>query len=135
MEKAIEEMIRNQVGKAEETLSAAKILIKSDFPDDAISRAYYAIFHAASAVLLAEGITVKSHAALKEMFGLHLVKKGKIEKKYSQILRKLKDDREDSDYDIYTDFSGHEAKIALHDAEQFIKAMKQYLTRSHRLKL
>jgi uncharacterized protein (UPF0332 family) len=105
MEPNVREMILGQIAKAGEKLNAAQVLIKGGFLDDAISRAYYAIFHAASAVLLSEGISVESHSALKDLFGLHFVKPGKIDRKYGRILSKLKDERETGDYDIYTSLS------------------------------
>jgi len=76
MEPNVREMILGQIAKADEKLSAAKSLLKEGFLDDAISRAYYAIFHAASAVLFSERINAESHSALKDMFGLHFVKTG-----------------------------------------------------------
>jgi uncharacterized protein (UPF0332 family) len=81
-------LILAQIEKSQEKLNAAKTLLKDGFIDDAISRAYYSMFHAASAVLLSEGITVESHSALKTMFGLHLVRTGKIDKKFSRWLNK-----------------------------------------------
>lgn len=70
------QLVAAQIAKADEKPAVADSLAKSQHVDDAISRAYYAMFHAASAVLLAEGITVESHQALKTMFGLHLVRCG-----------------------------------------------------------
>lgn len=127
MESNIQEMILGQMAKAEEKLSAAQLLIKEGFVDDAISRAYYAIFHAASAVLLSEGMSVESHRALKEMFGLHFVKTGQIERKYGRLLSKLKDERETGDDDIYTSFEREDAESAVREATEFIAAMKRYL--------
>jgi hypothetical protein len=82
-------LIIAQIEKSTEKLNAAKVLLKDGFVDDAISRAYYSMFHAASAVLLSAGISVESHSALKNMFGLHFVKTGKIDKKFSRWLNKL----------------------------------------------
>ena len=82
-------LIIAQIEKSTEKLNAAKLLLKDGFIDDAISRAYYSMFHAASAVLLSAGISVESHSALKNMFGLHFVKTGKIDKKFSRWLNKL----------------------------------------------
>ncbi len=79
MEPNTSDLIIVQMDKSKEKLDAAKVLLRERFIDDAISRAYYSIFHAGSAVLLAEGITVDSHSALKTMFGLLLVKTGKID--------------------------------------------------------
>jgi len=122
------ELIKGQIKKAEEKLSAAKSLRKDGFQGDAISRAYYAMFHAGSAALLSEGITVESHSALKDMFGLHLVLKGKIDKKYGRWLNKLKDERENGDYDIYTDFDKEDADSAIVQAEEFLAAIKLFLS-------
>jgi len=71
MDPKTKDLIATQIEKSNEKLGAAKTLLREGFIDDAISRAYYSMFHAASAVLLSEGITVESHGALKTMFGLH----------------------------------------------------------------
>ncbi len=121
------------MSKAEEKLQAANTLLKEDFIDDAISRAYYAIFHAASAVLLSEGITVESHSALKTMFGLRFIKAGKIDKKYAKYLSKLKDERENGDYDIFTSFEREDAVEAIEEAKAFVEAMKEFLTKNYQI--
>ncbi|MBI5406446.1 MAG: HEPN domain-containing protein [Nitrospirae bacterium] len=51
--------MKGQIKKAEEKLAAAKSLREDGFQDDAISRAYYVMFHAGSAALL---FTVESHS-------------------------------------------------------------------------
>ncbi len=80
MEPKTSDLIIIQIDKRKEKLDAAKVLLREGFVDDAISRGYYSIFHAGSAVLLAEGITVDSHSALKTMFGLRLIKNGKVDR-------------------------------------------------------
>lgn len=89
------------------------------------------MFHATSAALLAEGISVESHAALKNAFGLHLVKPGKIDKQYARILNRLKDERENGDYDIYTSFEKDDACYDVTEAEKFIAEIKRYLSLHH----
>ncbi len=128
MDQTTAELIKGQIKKAEEKLAAAKSLHDDGFEDDSISRAYYVMFHAGSAALLSEGIAVESHSALKDMFGLHLIMKGKIEKKYGRWLNKLKDERENGDYDIYTDFEKEDADSAIMQAEEFLAAVKRFLT-------
>jgi hypothetical protein len=122
------EMIVGQIGKAEQKLAAARALARDGHLDDAISRAYYAMFHAASAVLLSLGITVDNHSALKAMFGLHLIKTGELDRGYGKSLSRLKDDRENGDYDIFTDFDRKDADKAISDAESFLAEMRRYLT-------
>jgi uncharacterized protein (UPF0332 family) len=122
------EMIVGQMQKAYEKVAAARSLTRSGHHDDAISRAYYAMFHAASAVLLSLGITVDSHSALKAMFGLHLVKTGEIDREYGKSLSRLKDDRENGDYDIFADFDEDDAQKAIGQAQGFVAEMKRYLS-------
>jgi uncharacterized protein (UPF0332 family) len=134
MDPKIQDLIATQIEKSREKLDAAKTLLREGFIDDAISRAYYSMFHAASAVLLSKGITVESHSALKTMFGLHLIKTGKIEKKYGQWLNKLKDERENGDYDIFTSFELEDAKNGVNEAEEFLEEMRKYLIQKHGIK-
>lgn len=126
-------LIVAQLEKSQGKLDAAKALLKGGFVDDAISRAYYSMFHAASAVLLSEGISVESHSALKTMFGLHFVKTAKIDKKFSRWLNKVKDERENGDYDIFTSFEYVDARVDIGEAEAFLVEMKRYLSEHHGL--
>ena len=64
MEPKTIELIVSQISKSKEKLEAAKMLLREGFVDDAISRAYYSMFHAASAALLSEDITVESHSVM-----------------------------------------------------------------------
>lgn len=134
MEPKTSDLIIVQIKKGKEKIDAAKVLLKEGFIDDAISRAYYCMFHAASAVLLAEGITVDSHSALKTMFGLHLIKTAKIDKKYGRWLNRLKDERENGDYDIFTSFNHEDAQESIDEAAEFIEEMMKYLIQNHGLK-
>lgn len=131
MDPKTEDLIAIQIEKSHEKLRAAKVLLQEGFVDDAISRAYYSMFHAASAVLFSEGITVESHSALKTMFGLHLIKTGKIDKKYGRWLNRLKDERENGDYDIFTSFDFGDAENDIKEAEKFLEEMKKYLVQEH----
>ena len=76
-------MNRNMVvaewNRARESLRAAETLTRDGLYADAISRAYYAILHAAKAALHVHDIVAESHPAVRRMFGLHLVKAGEIE--------------------------------------------------------
>ena len=131
MDRPREELIRGQITRAKEKLGAARSLLAAGFADDAISRAYYTLFHAASAVLAAEGIHVESHGALVAMFGLHLVKPGKIARRFGRILSKLKDEREGGDYDIFSGLDSDDAERAVRDAEAFLEEMSRYLRETH----
>ena len=89
-------MNRNMVvaewSRAREALRAAEPLTRERCYADAISRAYYAILHASKAALHVHDVAAESHAAVRRMFGLHLVRSGEIEPEWSAYLVESLDD-------------------------------------------
>lgn len=129
MDKEIQSLLKAHLHKAREKLDTAAILLKDKKFDDVVSRAYYAAFHAAQALLLTEGLTANTHQGLVNLFGLHFAKMGKVDKKYGKYLSNLKDDREDGDYEVYSAIDAEAAQIAVQKAKEFVEAMAQYLKR------
>jgi len=128
LDKKTEELIRGYLAKAEEKLVSVKNLIADGSYDDAVSRAYYAAFHAASALLLSEGLTADTHSGLVNLFGLHFVKSGKFDKKFGKYLSTLKENRENGDYEVFSAIDKETADSASVEAEAFVKEMKRYLS-------
>ena len=129
LDKETQTLIQGYLTKSEEKLKAAHVLQKNRNFDDAVSRAYYAAFHAAQAVLLTEGLRAETHQGLVNLFGLHFVKTGKLDKKFGKFLANLKDDRENGDYEIYSAIDEESARLAVKEAREFLKAMKHYLAK------
>ena len=73
------------------------------------------------------GLTVNTHRGLLNLFGLHFVKTGKIEKKYGKYLANLKDDREAGDYEAFSSIDLETAQRAVNEATEFLSAMEKYL--------
>ncbi|MEK6776662.1 MAG: HEPN domain-containing protein [bacterium] len=119
--------IKAELRRAEKSLRAAHLLFEDDLLEDALSRTYYAILHAARAVLLAEGIHVKSHKAVRRLFGQHLIKTGKLDPRYATILAEEQDDRYLADYDVIFSPEKERVKKRLEDAATFVHTMKKYL--------
>ncbi len=69
--------------RAQQALRAGELLTAEDCYADAVTRTYYAVFHAAKAALHARGIAAETHPSVRSMFGLHLIKTGEIEKDYA----------------------------------------------------
>ena len=120
-------LLRASLDKAGEKLKVAPTLFKNGSYEDAVSRAYYSAFHAAQALLLTEGLNASTHQGLVNLFGLHLVKTGKFDKKFGRYLANLKDDRETSDYEVYSTIDRKAAKQAVQEAKEFLKTAKEYL--------
>lgn len=114
--------------RAEKSLDAARSLLKDNFLEDALSRAYYAILHAARAVLLAEGVSVSSHRAVRRLFGRHLIKPGKLAVRLAKILAEEQDDRFLADYDAWFHAERERAEKRVSEAAEFLAAIKVFLT-------
>jgi|SRR5438270_5681189 len=108
-------------------MRAADLLAKGDCPADAISRTYYAVLHAAKAALFVHDVAADSHRAVRQMFGLHLIRSGEIEKPWSIHLSKGLDERLAADYDAETSFSVREAREACRLTRQFVRRIRKYL--------
>ena len=117
---------------ARESIRAAEVLTREGFYRDAISRTYYAVMHAAKAALHLHGVTPASHAAVRRMFGLHLVRPGEIEKEWAAHLGKGLDDRLAADYDPEVRFSHKDALRECREARKFLRRIRRYL-REHSL--
>ena len=119
--------LREEMKKAAHSLKAAQKLLVETLTDDAVSRAYYAVFHSARAALKTKGIETKTHQGLITQFALHLVKLGLLETEYGDILRQEKEDRETGDYEPFVSFSLEEAEKRVKDAEHFVTRIQKFL--------
>jgi uncharacterized protein (UPF0332 family) len=111
--------------RAATKLSAAKILLREGYFDDAVSRAYYSMYFAARAILLTKDIVPKTHRGLISKFGLEFIDDGFIEKTYGNALNVAKEDREEADYSIICEITEEEAKSVITDADAFLKRINE----------
>ena len=125
-------MVLAEWRRAVESLHAAELLAAEGFETDAVSRAYYAVLHAAKAALAAHDVSVESHGAVKRLFGLHLIQPGTIEREWAALLVESLDDRLTADYDVESSFSSDEAEGDCRRARSFLNRIRRYL-RTQRL--
>lgn len=123
-------LINGYLEKAGKKLEVAKRLLASGDYEDAISRAYYAVYHATQALLLTEGQHAETHKGVVTLFGLLFVKTGKFSKNFGKYLANLKDDRESGDYEVFTYIDEETAQAAMNEATEFIAEAKHYLEKS-----
>ena len=113
--------------RSTQSLQAADLLSREDYREDAVSRAYYAILHAAKAALLVHDVATASHAGVRRMFGKHLVLTGHIEEQWSKYLGRSSDDRLMADYDAGISFTAEESRAECQRAREFVERIRQYL--------
>lgn len=89
--------------KAERAIESATLLHDAGDVDGACNRAYYAMFDAAKAVLLATVPTIdptigKTHSGLISAFGLHMIKTGLMPIEFGRAFNRAHDIRQVADY-------------------------------------
>lgn len=127
MDKALKELLIAYLEKSQVKFNAGKALLEGGFYEDAASRFYYAVYHAAQAILLTEGLKADTHQGLITLFSLRFIKPGKIEVQYGKMLSNLKDDREEGDYEVVSFVDKDTAQNACTEAQSFLKRIKDYL--------
>ncbi len=112
---------------ASEDLETAEFLHNSQRYRSCISRAYYAMYYIAQALLLSEGIETSTHRGVIKLINLHFVKTGRISPNISKLLSDVYDLRQSGDYS--TNFVADEiiANRAIADAKTFIAEIRAIL--------
>jgi len=124
------QIFREYLRTAKNKLESAEILFSHDKFEDAVSRAYYSVFHCAQVLLLSMGIKAESHSGVRQLFGLHFIKEGRLDKRFGRYLKNLKDERENGDYGIFTLIEKEDAQLAIEEAKEFIETTEDYLKRN-----
>ena len=108
-------------------LASANILFKDGDYAGTINRLYYCVFHSVRALLSNDSVAFKKHSAVIAYFREKYVKTGVFEKRLSEIIGDLFDDRNGSDYNdlYYIDRDSVEAKIG--NANYFMRKINEYL--------
>lgn len=91
--------VQELMAKAMQAASSAKILLETGDTDGASNRAYYAMFDAARAALLASGFDVgKTHKGVLNAFSDRLIKNGPVPKEMGRLLKHAETFRYVADY-------------------------------------
>ena len=114
------------LGRGREELRAAKALLEAGFPSQALSRAYFAGFHAATATLLVLGQAPSTRPGVVSEFGRRVIEEGGLEREVGRSLRRLFEDRMDVDYAL-ADAPAEEAGLAIADAERLVDATARWV--------
>ena len=112
---------------AQEMLQVAALNLAEGYDGSAINRAYYAIFYAASALLVTQGLARSKHSGVVAAFREHFVKSGFIEAEYSRIYGRVMDNRRVTDYEIELPIDAGVAERDLEDARRFLERAEQFL--------
>jgi len=116
---------KQYLDQSEEELDASRLLFEGGFYREAISRAYYSMFHATQALLFLKEIFPKSHKGVIQKFGEEFVKSGVLETKMGHLLSQAESMRLKADYDVGVKITKDECEEILDNCEFFITKIKQ----------
>ena len=107
-------------------LEVAALNLSEGFYGSAVNRAYYAIFYAANALLMTQGLARSKHSGVIAAFRERFVKTGLIEVEYSDVYGRVMENRHVSDYEIEVPVERQVAARALDDAQRFVERIEQF---------
>ena len=108
------------LARAQQSLAAAQALASEAYYDFAASRAYYAAFYAATALLLSEEVIFNKQSGVIASIHREFVRTGRLDAQHGKNLNWLFELRGIGDY-------GGMVHVAQADAEQAIRAASEFL--------
>ena len=93
------------------------------------SRAYYAMFYAAEALLNEKGMNFRKHSGVHSAVGKAFVKSAELDQKYHQWLIEAFGERLIRDYAFEAQVTSESAKELVSHAEEFLKEASRYLSK------
>jgi uncharacterized protein (UPF0332 family) len=130
IERMSETEVQQYLYLATEDLAAAQDNLRLSHLRAAVSRAYYAMFYAATAVLGSRGVWRSKHQGVIAAFGEYLVRPGLIEPQYGRMFHDALEARVDSDYAPQPDLNETSARNQIANAQEFVRRMVQILAQS-----
>lgn len=115
-----QDIVAYRLRKANQLLHDVDVLIENELWNSTINRMYYACFHAVSALLIKNGIQVKTHMGVRQAFGLHFVKTGLISLELGRVFSRIYDKRQSSDYDDFIEFTKEEVEKLYPQIKAFV---------------
>jgi uncharacterized protein (UPF0332 family) len=124
---AAQEFVEAQLARAHDCLAVIPSLIEKGYNGFAIERAYYACFHAASALLATRGLGFSKHSAVISTFGKEFAGPRLIDPVHHETLSDLFEARLDVTYRFEAAPSQEEARESERRATEFVAAVGEFL--------
>lgn len=115
------------IEKARDELDTSELLLDNGKFSKSLNCSYYAIFHATRALLLTDNIQRSKHSGLISEFIKQYIATGKLEKRYSKIIKGAEKIRLNTDYKFFYIVSKDEAVEQLKNATAFVSEIVNYI--------
>ena len=118
--------IKGILERAGQSIEAAEVLLKKNLTGFATSRAYYAMFYIAEALLLSKGLSFSSHKAVISNYGKEFAKTKLLNPTFHKFLIEGFEKRQVGDYEFNEEISITEARLQIERAKEFLVIAKAY---------
>ncbi len=122
-----EDYLRHRLERSHEDLAWARAALERGEYRLALNRAYYAVFHLASAVLARLDVLRHRHSGVESAFHEYLIKPGHIEPEYGPFYREAREWRENADYHFGVEFTEEKTREILEQSERIVTRLEQFL--------
>lgn len=118
------DIVSYRMQNAEDTLAEVEVHKQNGFYNTAVNRIYYACYYAASALLVANGIEVKSHDGVRQKIGQHFVLSGILSTEQGRFYSRAFSKRSTGDYDDFINHDEATVDELLPSANDFVNTIK-----------
>ena len=121
------ELIQYRIQQAKETLLEIELLSKNRLYKIAVNRIYYGMFYMLLALALKHDFKTSKHQQLIGWFNRNFIKPGVIDLTFGKNINDAFENRSDSDYGIFVEFSEKDVATMLKDMQLFIKELESHI--------
>ncbi len=119
------ELVSYRIKRANDTLNEIELLVENQFWNTAVNRLYYACYYAVIALLVKNKIKAQTHGGVRQMFGLHFIKTGLIDKELGKYYSDIFDKRQTGDYDDFIDYIKEDVIELITPAKQLLEEIEK----------
>lgn len=120
-------IVNYRLASARNALGEVQSLSKDEYFNAAVSRLYYACFHAVSALLIHAGIEARTHTGVRQMLGKEFVQTGILSRDMSKFYTNLYSKRQNSDYEDFINYAVEDIEDLYPQAVEFIDMIEEYI--------
>ena len=113
--------------QAQDSLNAAKWLMKGEYPGYAAARAYYAMFYIAEAFLEGDRLSFSRHSAVIAAFGRVFAKQKRVPVEFHRYLIEAQAVRHSGDYGERQAVNFDQAQVQIDRAEDFLQLAQRLI--------
>ena len=125
-------IVQYRIEKSRNALAEIQKILPMEVWATIANRMYYAIYYAASALLIQDGHKVGSHKGVISLFNMYYVKTGILSVEDGRLFGNVFAFRQESDYDDFIDASEQDVKEYLPLVEQLVARIISLTSRENR---